>query len=171
LPARLKFTAWLLLGVALTGGAGYLVAALLFFPAPLLPNEREVARVIGLSAEEARALLEGDGLLVEVTGREPHWSAAAGVVSWQDPPPGVAVPRGATVAVTLSAGPPRVVVPNVRGLDFELARRVLWAAGLAVEGADSVEAAGIESGIAVGTAPEVGDSIVLGRGVVVHLAR
>ena len=46
---------WALLvtfGVAATAAAGYLVAALVFFPAPLLPNERQVARVTGMSEEE-----------------------------------------------------------------------------------------------------------------------
>jgi serine/threonine-protein kinase len=169
--ARIRFLAAMLVGVALMGGAGYLVAALLIFPAPLLPNEREVARVMGLGVEDARRRLEAAGLAVELARAETHWSWPQGVVVWQDPPPGVALPSGDTVSLVVSAGPPRSRVPDVAGLDFELARRLVWAAGFNVEGADSVEGGGFAPGVAVATTPASGDSAALGRGVVIHVAR
>lgn len=160
-----------MIGVAATAAAGYLVAALVLFPRPLLPNEREVGRVIGLSVDEARRELEAAGLNAEVEGSEPHAAVPAGLVTWQDPPPGVAVPRGATVTLTLSGGPPRVAVPEVRGLDLDLAHRLILAAGLRVNLVDSLERGDLVPGVAVGTEPAAGDSLLLGSGLVLHLAR
>lgn len=161
---------WLLLGIAVTAAGGYLVAALVLFPAPLLPNERGVPRVLGMSEREAARALAGAGLTLE-SGREPHPDAREGVVVWQDPPPGVVVPRGRLVTLTISAGVPRVAVPDVRGFDVELAQRLLAAAGLRLESVDSVDAKSLIAGVALGTTPAAGDSLPLGRGVIVHLSK
>lgn len=162
---------WLVGGVAVMAGAGYLVAALVLFPAPLLPNERMVPRLLGESYVLAETEVTRGGLAVELAGREPHPTAPAGTVTWQDPPPGVAAPRGTTVSLTLSAGPPRTAVPNVRGLDPELAQRLLWGAGLRVEQVDSVSGSQQPAGVAVGTTPAAGDSLLMNGEVVLHLAR
>ena len=152
-------------------GAGYLLAALVLFPSPLLPNERQVTRVIGLGADEARRELEERGLAVEIAGTEPHPTAAGGIVTWQDPAEGTAVPRGSVVTLTVSGGPPRVMVPDVRGLDLDLAQRLVLAAGLTVSAVDSVDEKSVMSGVAVGTDPAARDSLPMGRSVVIHLSR
>ena len=166
-----KRVAWLVGGVAVMAGVGYLVAALVLFPAPLLPNERLVPRLLGESFVLAEAELARGGLVVEIAGREPHPTAPAGTVTWQDPPPGVAAPRGTTVSLTVSAGPPRAAVPDVRGLDQELAQRLIWGAGLRVEQVDSVPGSQQPAGVAVGTTPAAGDSLRMNGAVVLHLAR
>jgi serine/threonine-protein kinase len=152
-------------------GAGYLVAALVLFPSPLLPNERQVTRVIGLSEEQARRELTQAGLAVEIAGTEPHPVESAGLVIWQDPAGGTAVPRGSVVALTLSGGPPRVMVPDVRGFDLDLAQRLIKAAGLVVGVVDSVDEKGLMSGFAVATEPAARDSLLMGRSVTIHLSR
>lgn len=162
---------WLAGGVAVTAGVGYLVAALVLFPAPLLPNERVVPRLLGESYVLAETEVTRGGLAAEIAGREPHPTAPAGTVTWQDPPPGVAAPRGTTVSLTLSAGPPRAAVPSVRGLDPELAQRLLWGAGLRVEQVDSIAGSQQPAGVAVGTTPPAGDSLRLNGSVVLHLSR
>lgn len=149
---------------------GYLLAALLLFPAPLLPNEREVPRVIGTTVAQAERLLAQGGLKGELADRERHPTAAAGVVIWQDPAPGVAVPRGTTVAFTVSEGPPRVAVPDVRALSGDLAAQLLAAAGIAVASTDTVPSP-LPAGLAVGTAPPARDSVRAGGAVVLHLSR
>jgi serine/threonine-protein kinase len=158
-------------GVAVMAGAGYLLAALVLFPAPLLPNERAVPRLIG----EPYAVAQGDlrrlGLAAEVAGHEPSVDARVGIVVWQDPPPGVAVTRGAVVSLTLSEGRPRAAVPDVRGLDADLARRLLWGAGLRVELADTVPGTQQPAGSAAGTTPNAGDSVTTGGTVVLHLSK
>ena len=151
--------------------AGYLVAALYFFPAPLLPNERQVPRLAGLSEAEARADLERQGLAVAIRAREPHPTAGVGEVIWQDPPRGVAVPRGDTVHLVLAGGPPRLAMPNVVGYDETFARALLTATGLSVELVDSVDVKDVLPGTVVGTAPAPGESLTVGRPITLHLAR
>jgi len=151
-------------------GAGYLVAALLIFPAPLLPNERAVPRLLGQPLAAAQAALVRSGFAALVADRERHPTAPPGTVIWQDPPPGVAMPRGDTVALTLSEGPPRAAVPDVQGLDADLARRLVWGAGLRVEQVDTVPGSQ-PAGIAVGTTPAAGDSVITGGAVVLHLSK
>jgi beta-lactam-binding protein with PASTA domain len=146
------------------------VAALLLFPAPLLPNERAVPRVIGATAEEAARMLAREGLRSEIGDREPHPAFAAGLVTWQDPPPGVAVPRGTLVSLTVSEGMPRVAMPDVRGLDAQLAQRLLWAAGVTVGTVDSI-ASYLPAGLAVSTTPAASDSVRAGGAVILHLSR
>ncbi len=169
--AGIRWFLWLVVGVAAMAGAGYLVAALVLFPSPLLPNERQVTRVIGLSEDQARRELTQAGLAVEISGAEPHPTEPAGTVFWQDPAAGTAIPRGAIVTLTMSAGPPRVMVPDVSGLDLDLATRLLKAAGLLVGSVDSLDEKTIMSGVAVATVPAAGDSLLMGRSVTIHLAR
>ncbi|HXY68000.1 MAG TPA: PASTA domain-containing protein [Gemmatimonadales bacterium] len=157
-------------GVALTALAGYLVAAVLIFPAPLLPSERRVPRVIGALVDEAQRSLRKEGFRTEIADSAPHPAYAPGVVSWQDPSPGVAAPRGSTVALTLSEGAPRRIVPDVRGMDPELARRLLAAAGFAVGRVDTVPGS-LPAGVAAGTDPSAGDSVGAGTSVVLQVAK
>jgi len=152
-------------------GSGYLVAALYLFPAPLLPNEREVPRILGLSESAAREDLDRQGLETAVAAREPHPTADVDEVIWQDPVAGVAVPRGTRVSLVLSDGPPRVAVPDVHGFDELMARRLLAAAGLGVDGVDTVLLKDVPPGIAAGTQPAAGESLRVGRGVTLQLAR
>jgi len=168
--ARLRWWALLAAGIVIMGGAGYLVAALVLFPAPLLPNERQVPRILGLAEAAARSELGRADLAVQVVARESDPGAAAGTVIWQDPPPGVAVPKGATVALTLSRGLPRVAVPDVRGFDLGMAHRLLGALGLHSEAVDTSLAA-LPSGTVAALEPAPGDSATLGSTVILHLAK
>lgn len=169
-PSAVRRLLWLAGGVAVMAGAGYLLAALVLFPAPLLPNERPVPRLRGQTLEAAQAELSAGGFVPMVGAHDPHLSAPAGTVIWQDPPPGVAVPRGDTVVLTVSAGPPRVAVPGVDGLDPDLAQRLLRAAGIRVELTDTVPG-GQPSGVIEGTSPAAGDSVRAGSAVVLHLSK
>jgi serine/threonine-protein kinase len=146
------------------------VAALLIFPAPLLPSERRVPRVIGAPVYEAQQALRVQGFRSEIADSAPHPTYAGGLVTWQDPPPGAAAPRGSVVSLTVSEGTPRGVVPDVRGLDAELAQRLLLAAGLSVGSVDSVPGT-LAAGVAVATEPAAGDSVTSGSSVRLHLAK
>ena len=106
-----------------------------------------------------------------MTGREPSPSLPPGSVLWQDPTSGVAVPRGTIVSLILASGIPRVMVPDVRGFDVEFAQRLLMAAGLRVDGIDSLDVKGVPSGVAGSTDPAAGDSVLIGRSVLLHIAR
>ncbi len=127
-------------------------------------------RLIGVTVAQAELMLAHDGLRTEIADRERHPTVAAGSVTWQDPAPGVAVPRGTVVSLTVSEGPPRVAVPDVRALDAALAQQLLAAAGISVATMDTV-ASQLPVGLAVGTAPAAWDSVEVGSAVILHLSR
>ena len=59
----------------------------------------------------------------------------------------------------------------VRGYDEDIARQLLAAAGLRVDGVDSVDTKDTPTGLAGGTSPGAGDRLTIGRAVLLHLAR
>jgi serine/threonine-protein kinase len=145
--------------------AGYLVAALVLFRAPVFVTSSTVPRVIGISADSARRLLEDADLRVREAERNPHPRAPAGQVTWQDPPPGVVATEGTTVEIALSSGPQRVPVPDLAGYDGNTARMLLEGAGFtaAVESLQTAAARGVvvNSRPPTGTVREPGSTITL----------
>lgn len=145
---------------------GYLTAYVLLFPTPILARHRVVPRVLGLALPEAAAELRKAGLQVQDGGTEPHPTASQGVVVWEDPPAGVSAPAGLRVTLVSSAGPPKIPVPDVTGLDGALAGSLIAAAGLTVAQVESVQAAA-PPGVAMVTRPPAAS--VLGPGAPVTL--
>ncbi|HEY6110667.1 MAG TPA: PASTA domain-containing protein [Gemmatimonadales bacterium] len=162
----LRWAFWL--GVAAV--AGYLIAALLVFPAPIFPHHQQVPRVLGLPLDEAQRILTASRLGTIDNGSATHPSAAAGTVIWQDPPPGVEAPANLKVALVTSAGPPRVPVPDVIGLNAALATRLISAAGLMVSRVESVQAAA-PTGQTMLTRPAAATALVPGSGVGLVVSR
>ena len=74
----------------------------------------------GMSFDEAKAALSGLGLLIKVTGQQHSEVVPEGRVLSQDAPPGFMAQPGATVAVTLSSGPP----PTPQGATEEQINRI-----------------------------------------------
>jgi beta-lactam-binding protein with PASTA domain len=156
------------LGVAAL--AGYLVVAVFVFPTPLFPHRQVVPRVVGLPIAEARRDIAATKLGVIDAGSAPHPTAPAGTVIWQDPPPGVVAPANLRVAVTVSAGPPHIPVPDIAGLKLDLASRLLVAAGLSVGRVDSVQAA-VPPGLAMQTRPVAATAVAPGTRVNIVVSR
>jgi len=164
-----RFWKWIGIGAGMVL-AGYLTAFFLIFPAPLLPGHQAVPRVLGLTVAEAQAEVQKAKLQTADGGSEPHPSAPAGVVVWQDPPPDVIAPEGTKVALVSSAGPPKIPVPDVANLDAELAQSLLQAAGLVVSQVESVQAAS-PSGLAMLTRPPAGTVLTPGAGLTMVVSR
>jgi eukaryotic-like serine/threonine-protein kinase len=166
---RRRALKWLGLG---TGAvlAGYLTAFLILFPAPILPGHQAVPRVLGLTVSEAQTELEKAHLQGTDGGAEPHPTASQGVIIWQDPPPGVIAPEGTKVTLVSSAGPPKIPVPDVAGLDAALAQSLVTATGLVVSQVESVQAAA-PMGLAMLTRPPAGTVLAPGAGVTVVVSR
>jgi len=158
---RVLKVAGLIVGVLLVG---YLTAFFIVFPAPLLPGHREVPRVLGLSGDEAQEAIRQAEMVVANLDSAPHSFAARGMVTWQDPPPGVVAPERTEVTITVSNGPPHVPVPDLIGLDGGLAQRLLKSAGLSVAAIESVPTA-TTPGVVVVTRPSAGASLPTGGGV------
>ena len=74
----------------------------------------------GMAFEEAKSALSGLGLLIKVTGQQHSELVPERRVLSQDAPPGFEAQPGATVAVTLSSGPP----PTPQGATEEQINRI-----------------------------------------------
>jgi beta-lactam-binding protein with PASTA domain len=130
-----------LVGLAVVAGAsllGYLLAAVVLFPAPITGDTVVVPSVLGQPFASAEATLQAAGFRVRREAETPHPTALGGVVVWQDPPPDMQLPPSAMVRLTVSTGPESSVVPDVVNLHLDLARSVLGEAGFRVVGVDSV---------------------------------
>ncbi|HET7039725.1 MAG TPA: PASTA domain-containing protein, partial [Gemmatimonadales bacterium] len=159
---RFAYVAW---GVFLgTLVFGYLLAALVFFPAPIFASSRAVPRVLGLDEAAAREQLTAEGLRVGAVARTAHPTAPAGIVVWQEPPPGVVAPEATDVRLTLSDGPRRIPVPDVSGYEAEQGRLLIEAAGLKVGSTDAVQAP-TPRNIVVNTRPQAGATLAPGSPV------
>ena len=150
--------------------AGYLTAYCVLFPAPILHGHQVVPGVLGLTLQEASAEIRKVGLEVQDGGAEAHPTAPQGTIIWQDPPPGVSAPAGLRVTLVSSDGPPKIPVPDVAGLDGDLAGRLIAAAGLTVSQVESVQAAA-PRGIAMVTRPPATSVLAPGAPVTVVVSR
>ena len=86
----------------------------------------------------------------------------AGIVFWLDPAAGEQVPRGSTVSVGVSKGPPTVVVPDVSGMTVVEAADALEAAGLVVSGTQGSPRQDVAS-----TSPAAGTTVKKGTSVTI----
>jgi serine/threonine-protein kinase len=166
---RRRASRWLLAGLGALL-AGYLTAYVVLFPAPILSGHQLVPRVLGLSLAEAQAQVTQAHLVVAEGGADPHPTAPQGTVIWQDPPPGVIAPQGLKVTLVVSAGPPKIPVPDVSNLDAALAQRLVAAAGLVVSQVESVQS-GSPRGLAMLTRPPAGTALAPGAGLALVVSR
>ncbi|MFJ6612260.1 Stk1 family PASTA domain-containing Ser/Thr kinase [Streptomyces sp. NPDC091289] len=93
----------------------------------------EVPDVTGLSAEDATAELEAEGLKAEVLPGRVHSAEAEGDVAEQSPGEGAEAAEGDTIQLTISQGPRMLDVPDVTGRDVDEARSTLEEAGFEVK--------------------------------------
>ncbi len=148
--------------LALLFGAGYLASAQWLFPASPEPTGGDLVEVpdlVGLTAEEARRTLGAAGLEFRQRTGVAHRQAPEDAVLAQSPLPGQYARPGAPVAVTVSLGPERRRVPDLRGLSDRQGRIVLERLGFGA-GVDT-SASPVERGRVVGTRPEAGTRLTL----------
>jgi serine/threonine-protein kinase len=154
-------------------GVGYLISAEWLFPAsgPEAAADEvvEVPDMVGLDEADARAALADAGLELRVRSEMPHRDAPEGAVVAQSPLPGQLARPGAPVEATLSEGPRRRTVPDLRGLSGRQAQIVLERLGFSA----SVDTASsdVERGRVVGTRPEAGSDRSLPSEVRVVVSR
>ena len=125
--------------------------------------------VVGLSAAAARRELQAVGLRVStvtVVSQEP-----AGTVIRQSPGAGAELREGATVKLTVSAGPAKVEIPDVTGLDEASARLELEQAGFRVHVVDESTTDPDQDGIVLRQTPLGGSSASEGATVTITVAR
>ena len=83
---------------------GYLATVIWLFPAPVVSADRPTPRVLELPRAEALNALIEVGLRGRIIETEDHPTLPSGTIIWQDPPPGVVLPEGAVVRLTVSSG-------------------------------------------------------------------
>lgn len=148
---------------------GYLVAALVLFPAPFFAGTISVPRLLGMSRAEATETLNNAGLASGQVVTMRHPTAPAGDVVWQDPPPGVGVGEGTPIGLTLSAGPQQIPVPDLAGYEADFAARLAQAAGLRVRRIQTE--APVPEGVLVNTRPPAGRPLVPGDTITMVVSR
>lgn len=106
-------------------GLGYLAVQLFYLPETVAQSRLNlVPALVGMDIEDARGRGEADGYAVATAGRYSE-EVEEGRVIYQVPPPQFYLPRGDTLHVLVSRGPVRTLVPDLTGLDPELARSIL----------------------------------------------
>lgn len=131
-------------------------------PTDSAPVRAEVPAIVGLTVDEARALLRQRGFTV---GTETHadGTTAADTVLAADPAPGTRHSPGTAVTLQIASG--RNVIPSVIGQSVTDASAALSAAGFVA----SVEYGGTgEPGVVVGSSPDAGAVHALGSAVTVR---
>ena len=139
---------------------GYVLATRVLFPAPPPPGDLlEVPDVRGLGLASAREMLSGSGLTLGPIDSLLHPSVPEEIILGQSPLPGQVARPETTVRVTVSLGPQRRSVPDVRGLAEDRARIVLETSGFLVrtESAESEE----PRGRIIDLSPTPGEQVVL----------
>ncbi|WP_304522803.1 Stk1 family PASTA domain-containing Ser/Thr kinase [Actinotalea sp. Marseille-Q4924] len=159
---------WTLIAVAVLAALGIiLVLTLGDGEEPL--TQVEVPDVVGATAEEARAEIEGLGLVFE-----PLEVASADVpvdaVVETDPPAGTMLDPGEAVRVSISNGPDAVQIPVLENFTQEQARAELADLGITNVTTETVDHPSIAEGRVVGTTPGAGESIAPSDPVVLQLS-
>jgi beta-lactam-binding protein with PASTA domain len=152
--------------IAGTFVVGYGVSALWLSRGSVFSSEHSLPRVLELSEAQARTKLSDLGFRPRVDAQRTSDSFPAGIVIWQDPPPGVILEPNSVVQLTVSSGPSLVAVPDIIGLNVPQAGKILAAAGVRVGGIDSMPG-GTERGIVLATRPAAG--IGRPRGAAINL--
>lgn len=120
-----------------------------------------VPDILGRSLTDARAALASAGLLVGPM-ETAHAPQAADTVTATEVAAGAEVPSGSAISLTVATG--SNVVPDVEGLDAELAAAIVARAGFVAE-VSFVEAGTLLDGRVVGEAPLRGTVLRLGSTV------
>ncbi len=128
-------------------------------PAPTLDIVR-TPDLIGLSEDDALAMAERRGLVLEIDYLETDEHAAGHVIE-QLPEPKSEVPPGTTVQVTVATRVETVIVPDVHGIREDNATLKIEAAGLGV-GTRSTASDPLPEGYVIFTEPRAGASATRG---------
>jgi serine/threonine-protein kinase len=148
--------------------AGMVVGLSRFAPSVLEPPAEEpttveVPTVMHIRRDAAGELLDGRGLRLVVTEERPDAEADEGTIASQDPLGGSRVDRGTAVAVVISSGPPKVIVPDLVGQPLTEARSELEQLGLEV--GEVSETGEGEPGSVTGLDPSPGTEVLPGSSV------
>ena len=167
-PFFLAVIVWIFLGALL-----YFLADMLLMPsmAGKFKGTVKVPALLRLSPEEAKSVLERDGLLymLDSTGDYSN-EVAAGKILSQYPLKGTEVKQGRRVWVKISKGFKSVEVPALRGLSLRQAEISLQQAGLSLGRVRRIRSGSVPAGAVIGTSPPARTTTEKGREVHIDLS-
>jgi serine/threonine-protein kinase len=129
--------------------------------APQVP----VINYIGETQAQAEQQIQAAGLH-SVVNKVPNAKVTKGKVFKQDPSAGTKIDKGGTVTLTVSKGPPKVTVPDVKGEQWTTAQQALVNAGLQPQ---KFSVPGSKAGEVTATDPAAGESVPTGSTVRVNV--
>lgn len=132
------------------------------------PAERPVPDVAGRTVAEASNILGQNGFTVTQRS-EPSASVEEGRVIGTDPAADTPLPKGATVELIVSSGPPQVEVPSVVGLSEAGARSTIEGEGLTFDSTTTESCDARDEGEVVSQEPAAGTDVAPGSPVTVTI--
>ncbi|MBL8981108.1 MAG: PASTA domain-containing protein [Gemmatimonadetes bacterium] len=115
----------------------------------------------GLSRDDAARVLTDAGLALGDVTEQPS-DTARGTVLASSPAAGFTVPRGSRIALTVSAGPPEIGLPDVIGRDLNTARGLLEQLGLQLAPLEYDSTSTLPAGTVVAQTPAAGSTVTGG---------
>lgn len=128
------------------------------------PQPVDVPDVVGMTEEAAQTALEDAGLALGTPDYPYSDTIPAGEVISQDPVAGTSVAPGTAVALTVSAGPEPVPVPDVVNMTQSAAQSAIEAAGLTAT-ITLAYSDTVPNGIVISQNPPAGTSVAPGSAV------
>ena len=129
------------------------------------PALRAVPLLVGMSLANATSIVGELGLVLAVTPDSFSSDVAIGLIAAQSPPPSEKLPRGGSIAYSISLGPDLVVMPNIVGINFIDAEKRLVAAGFVVGEVTGRKTYRMKSASVNGTAINNGDLVPRGSAI------
>lgn len=161
--------------IAATIGAvalGYSAVQLFFLPETVARSRLDrVPDLTGASIDEAIDEGRGSGYEVIVAGRQHDEDVEAGRVLFQIPQPDTYLPPGDTLRLLVSDGAGTMSMPDLAGLEPELADRVLGWLGLSIAGTRHGMSDLVPQETVIETVPPAGVPVEKGTGVTLVLSR
>jgi len=133
------------------------------------PEPRLLPAVVGRLAEQVKLELEGQGLNVVLKPVDSE-TVPSGTALAVDPAAGGRVPRGGTVTLSVSAGPPGRPVPTVAGKTYDEAVSAFKALDLSITRIDAFDDK-VPAGVVIGTNPSAGTSVRPGPAIAVTVSK
>jgi serine/threonine-protein kinase len=164
---------WWIIGaiaVLLLAGIAFAIYKATESPAP--PPQVTVPDVSGKTVDAATRALESEKFIVAPkTEERASTDVEEGTVIETDPPAGDDADKGSTVTLIVSAGPKQVAMPDVRQLDFDVAKGQLENG----EGKFKVERKWVDNsadrGVVINSTPLVGEQVDVGSKVTLFVSK
>lgn len=161
-PARKQFRPnWFVITLAVVMVAAVGVTGWLFSQSTTITVPKLVGKNVTIAEGEAKQI----GFVVEIGKAENSEDVPKGNVIRTDPVAGAEVEGKSKLILIASAGPKRIPVPNVVGLDENSARTKLAEVGLVVSGAKKQASETVPRGQVMKTSPAVGNQVKEGSKV------